>query len=114
MTRKYEVEAFLESFKQKTKIWGLVVSDTREVNSRALEELELSPKKREEIITKLTISDYCQGPKKANYGSDVWIFGVKHRQKEIYIKLSLGASNSSTLCISFHIADYHMKYPFKN
>lgn len=33
---------------------------------------------------------------------------------EVYIKITLGLPNSSTICISFHIAEHKMNYPFKN
>ena len=113
MTPKYEVEAFLQSFRQKVKIWGLLVADSREVNSKALVELELSPLKREETITSLTINNYSEGPSKPNYGTDIWIFGQTREDKEIYIKLTLGEKGTPALCISFHTADYPLTYPFK-
>lgn len=32
---------------------------------------------------------------------------------EIYIKISLGRPGSNSICISFHIAEHPMQYPFK-
>ena len=93
---------------------GLLVADNREVNTRALEELELSPKKREDIIANLTIGDYSEGPSQPNYGTDIWIFGKSNEGKEIYIKITLGAVGSPALCISFHAADHPLTYPFKH
>jgi len=33
--------------------------------------------------------------------------------REVYIKITLGASDHSAVCISFHIAEHPMNYPFK-
>jgi len=44
---------------------------------------------------------------------DMWVFGKDVKGQEVYIKISLGQKNSQTICISFHISEYKMKYPFK-
>ena len=33
---------------------------------------------------------------------------------DIIIKITLGQPNNSTICISFHLAEHPMNYPFKN
>ena len=43
----------------------------------------------------------------------MWVVGKDVKGHEIYIKISLGRDNWQTICISFHIAEYRMKYPFK-
>ena len=43
----------------------------------------------------------------------MWVFGKDVKGREIYIKIALGRKNSSTVCISFHIAEHPMIYPLK-
>lgn len=42
----------------------------------------------------------------------MWVFGKSINKKEIYIKISTGLPNNKTWCISFHIAEHKMHYPF--
>jgi hypothetical protein len=42
----------------------------------------------------------------------MWVFGKDVKGQEVYIKITLG-KGSSALCISFHIAEHPMNYPFK-
>jgi len=46
--------------------------------------------------------------------SEMWVFGIKYKKQEIYIKISMGQLNLQTICISFHIAEKKMNYPFKH
>lgn len=59
---KTEVEQYLQDFKQKLKIWGILYRDDRGKNQQTL----------------------------------------------------LGLMNSNVICISFHIAEYSLTYPFKS
>ena len=43
----------------------------------------------------------------------MWVFGKDVKEREIYIKIMLGCADSQTICISFHIAEYPLSYPFK-
>ena len=45
---------------------------------------------------------------------EMWVFGKDVKGQEVYIKITLGLPNSSTICISFHIAEHPMTYPLKN
>ena len=80
-----------------------------------LADLEITPKYRETIIKAIEVEDYSQGPivDTLNHLGDMWVFGKDVKGHEIYIKISLGRDNCQTICISFHIAEYRMKYPFK-
>lgn len=115
MSSKQQVKDFLKEFRIKMKMWDILFLDERDKNSQTLSDLELMPNERKEIIEKLEIDDYCEGPlKETQYGgSEMWIFGRMLRRKEIYIKITLGAHNTSVICISFHIAEYKMNYQFK-
>ena len=60
-------------------------------------------------------SDYIDGPIEdtLNRKSPLWVFGKSIKGHEVYIKISMGVENLSAICISFHIAEYELKYQFK-
>ncbi len=115
VTRKEDVEAFLKSFKEKKQIWGVYFLDERGKNFNTLSALEIRPVEREQVLDELTVTDYSEGPLDEEWhgGKDMWVFGTVMKKKEIYIKITLGAPSTQTICISFHIAEYPMAYPFK-
>ncbi len=115
MIKRNEVEFFLKEFKAKLGIWGILYLDDRNKNANTILKLELVPKKRTEIISKLKVIDFSEGPLPDNTynGKVMWIFGKTVRNHEVYIKITLGYEGSKVLCISFHIAEHPMKYPFK-
>lgn len=115
MTTKHEVESFLNDFKTKTRIFQIIFSDDRGKNAQALFDLEITPGKRKEIIEKLTVEDYSDGPREEKMRGilPLWVFGKQVKGTEVYIKISMGTANSQTICISFHPAEYPMTYPFK-
>jgi hypothetical protein len=43
----------------------------------------------------------------------MWIFGKEVKQNEVYIKLSMGILNGKAVCLSFHVAEHPLIYPFK-
>ncbi|RED91914.1 type II toxin-antitoxin system MqsR family toxin [Marinoscillum furvescens] len=113
--KKKEVEAFLKSFKDKKKIWGVFFKDDRGKNFNTLTALDIRPVDREQVLDELVADDYSEGPKPEDwYGSkEMWVFGKQMKGEEIYIKITLGAEGAKTICISFHIAEYPMSYPLK-
>lgn len=116
MASKQEVEKFLKELKVKTKVFGILFLDERGKNQQTLHDLEISPAKRKEIIANLRSEDYSEGPleEKMRGILPLWVFGKEVKQKEVYIKISMGLENNSAVCISFHIAEYPMNYPYKN
>ena len=116
MANQREVESFLKFFHEKTKIFTIIYRDDRGKNQKTLEILELNPLQRKEIIKSLTFQDYVEGPltDTLNKLGDMWVFGKSVKNKDIYIKITLGNPGCPTICISFHIAEHPMKYPFKN
>lgn len=115
MSTKAEVETFLEGFKQKMRIWDVLFRDDRGKNLQTLLELEIRPIERKLILEQLEVEDYAEGPLNDDLylGSQMWVFGRMVRKKEVYIKITMGVAGSATICISFHIAEFKMSYPFK-
>jgi hypothetical protein len=110
-----EIISFLEEFHIKMKIWSILYRDDRGKNTQALADLELRPMDRTKILENLKTTDYCEGPlKETMYGGiDMWVFGREVKGQEVYIKITMGSSGNSVICISFHIADRKLTYPFK-
>ncbi|MEZ3597459.1 MAG: toxin [Paramuribaculum sp.] len=115
MVTKDDVEKFLENFYLKVKVFGIRFRDDRDKNRNALLELEISPRFRETIVMLLEWLDYSEGPitDELNKHGEMWVFGKDVKGTEVYIKISMGVPNSHSICISFHVAEHPMNYPFK-
>lgn len=111
---KQLISAFLRDFKEKMKIWNILFRDDRGKNAQTLLDLEIRPTERRKIIEALEIENYSEGPLEdiLNKGPAMWIFGKQVNQQEIYIKITMGAPGTSVICISFHIAEHKISYPF--
>ena len=61
------------------------------------------------------LKDYSKGPveEKLYGGADMWVFGKTIKNRDVYIKITMGPIGSSVICISFHLAQHKMNYPFK-
>jgi|SRR5665647_1230277 len=101
MSSKQEVERFLKELTVKMDVFGILFLDERGKNQQTLHDLEISPNKRSEIITQLTIRDYSEGPleEKMRGLLPMWIFGKTVKGKEVYIKISMGIENTKAVCI---------------
>ena len=106
----------MEDFGIKVKIFGIRFRDDWQKNPNSLVEIGITPHQRMEVINNLTFTDYSEGPitDTLNNQSEMWVFGKDVRNKEIYIKITLGKPNSHTICISFHISEHPMSYLFKD
>lgn len=115
MASKDEVEQFLKHFYQKLGIYDIVYRDDRGKNLATLALLDMPPSARTKVIKEITVEDYSKGPiiDTLHKIGEMWVFGKDVAKHEIYIKISLGYPNSSTICISFHIAEHPMQYPHK-
>jgi hypothetical protein len=116
MANREQVQVFLRELKEKIKIWGILYRDDRGKNAQTLADLELRPIDRDKNIENLITDDYCQGPleDKLYKGSGMWIFGKEVKKNEVYIKITLGLPSSNIICISFHISEHKLTYPYKN
>lgn len=110
-----DVKSFLEQFNIKAQVYGIRFRDDRKKNSEALLELGISHLQREMIVKSLLPQDYVEGPviDALNKQKEMWVFGKDVKEREVYIKITLGYENGQTICISFHIADYPLEFPFK-
>jgi hypothetical protein len=110
-----DVDSFLKEFKLKAKIFNEINFYPRSKNTDTLLQLEITARKREEIILALSIENYYRGPTKDTYPDRpaYYEFGTNVNNQEIYIKLSLGKYNKVPDCMSFHIADYKLEYPLR-
>ena len=112
---KQDVERFLANFHTKMTVFGIVFIDDREKNTQALADLEIVSKYRETVVMGLEYQDYVDGPivDALNSLGDMWVFGKDVKGREVYIKITMGIPNKNTFCISFHLAEFPLKYPFK-
>lgn len=109
MTDIKDVEQFLKEFFAKKSIWGVVFKDNRPKNIQLLADLGITKNMRNEIIDSLVAIDFSYILEEPG----LWVFGKEVWKKEIYIKIELGLFGASTICVSFHVAERPMKYPFK-
>jgi hypothetical protein len=114
-TKREEISQFLKEFKYKLDFYGALYLDNRLKNTQSLADLGITHSKRTEILRSLGEADYSEGPleEKLYGGSSMWVFGKRINEKEVYIKITMGILNQHVLCISFHVAEYIMKYPLK-
>ena len=110
-----EVKAFLDQFNIKAQVFGIRFRNDREKNKETMRLLALTPFQREVIVKTLQAEDYVEGPviDLLNKEGEMWVFGKDVKGREVYIKITLGNENGQTICISFHIAEHPLVYPFK-
>jgi hypothetical protein len=116
MATKEQVEDFLKRLKEKIKVFDIIFRDDRGKNQQTLATLEITPTYRKKVILNIEPEDYSEGPMvdTLNKMGEMWVFGKDVKGHEVYIKITLGQPNNSTICISFHLAEHPMNYPFKN
>lgn len=114
ITAKNNVKSFLDDLRLKIDIFGIIYLN-RDKNMQTLLDLDITPLSRTKIIKELEVEDYSEGPlvESMNGWQDMWVFGKQIKGNEVYIKVTMGNEKNKSICISFHIAEYPMKYPFK-
>ena len=110
-----EIRKFLNDFHQKVEVFDIIILNDREKNARTQAALDLSPNAQRDVIKEIQVTDYSEGPIKnlLNAWGDLWVFGKDVQGKEVYIKIAYGLPNHSTICVSFHLAEFPMNYPYK-
>lgn len=116
MADKTTVKSFLQELKQLIKTLGIIFSNRPKNSIQHLAELSITAKMREEIILNLAIEDYSEGPVEETQqgGTEMWVFGKAIKGQQIYIKLTISKNTDRPICISFHKAEFHMKFPLQN
>lgn len=107
-----QVQAFLNTFIPKFDIWGIFFID-RQKNDEAMSSLGITPAQRGDIIRKIETDDYIETIVDDMSFGDMWVFGKDFSGEELYIKIAIGRSDSSTICISFHKSMFPNRYAFK-
>ena len=119
-TRK-AVSRFLEDYKSLIKDRKPYVSP-RDKNREILIGLGLTLTDQWKILLDLTEEDYVSGPEPdRTRRGDVWMFGVNVQMVELYIKLQIAEYTPldtnmlvrQPVCISFHAAEFPLRYPLK-
>ncbi|RNI24031.1 toxin [Rufibacter latericius] len=116
MASREEVRRFLNDFHAKLGVFNILFRDDRGKNSKTLLALEITPASRRKIIEELEVIDYSEGPLEDTLYdvAPMWVFGKNVKREEVYIKISMGRPSSNVICISFHLAEKPMVYPFKS
>ena len=116
MSAPNEIQKFLNDFHAKMSVWNVVYRDDRGKNTQALFDLEITKAERNKTLATLKPADYSQGPlaEELHKGADMWVFGKLVKGKEVYIKITIGVYGAQVICISFHIAEHPMNYPYKS
>lgn len=111
-----DVQQFLNEFHSKLKVFGIIYRDDRDKNKRALEVLEIVPSYRRIVIESLRCEDYVEGPiiDALSKLGEMWVFGKEVKGREVYIKIMIPRMSPQTICISFHLSEFPLTYPFKN
>lgn len=93
-----------------------IVFVDRTKNRQTILELGITVSDQKAIIQSIAVDDFSEGPVKAavKEWGELWVFGKDVSGREVYIKLSMGGLNQSTICVSFHISEHPINYPFKN
>ena len=104
-----EIQKFLNDFHQKVEVFDIFK------NLDTLKALNITRDERLEVVKSIEVIDYSEGPIKnlLNQFGDLWVFGKDVKGKEVYIKICHGKTNQSAVCVSFHIAEFPMNYPYK-
>jgi len=113
---KNKIRDFLKEFKEIASRGRGIDVIPRSENNEHLAQLGLTKKNRNEEIMMLSIADYCKGPEPdKDKPGDVWIFGKQIGSKEVYIKLKIAQAGEEKIakCISFHVANFPLCYPYK-
>lgn len=114
VTTKDEVRAFLREFRSLMKNSDFYVINRYE-NIQGLLALGINEKIRKNELLSLNVLNYSSGPTPDDDCSGVvWILGKIVRSKEVYIKLKIfqQARGNKAICLSFHLAERKLTYPF--
>ena len=111
MAARHQVVLFLCLMKEAAS--RRFVLSPRKKNLDTLALLGITQADAKERVIGLMPEDYVSGPSANDKrpGEEVWVFGVKVEEQEVYVKVSV--VDEPLLCtrISFHVADKALFYP---
>ena len=113
--KQLKTALFLKEFKQLIQEKGLYIVNRLD-HQKSLADLGITKKDCKKEIIGLSVTDYCNGPQPdTDRPGEVWVFGKKIADKEVYIKVKNAQVGTDKIakCISFHVAEYPLSYPFK-
>lgn len=113
---RLQVNTFLRKFKAIVTTGRGLDIIPRPINNETIIMLGLTRETVKNEILGLSVEDYCSGPEPdQDRPGEVWIFGKEINNYDIYIKLKIAVVNQIQIakCISFHEAQYSIKYTFK-
>lgn len=106
-----KVTKFLCDFRAlKADAWEVLFKELG--NAQLLASLEMRTEERNKLIEALNEEDYSEGPVVLSDG-EAWIFGKMYKGKELCIKIMIGWYGEEVICISFHLSENKIIYPFK-
>lgn len=109
---RQEVDRFLKTFFPKMQVFGIFFVD-RDKNAEAMKMLGISAAARIKIIKDIMVEDYVETVRDLTSYGDMFVFGKDYDGSDIYVKISLGKPNNTTICVSFHVAEHPITYPYK-
>lgn len=111
-----DVRKFLLKFKQVVTAGSGIDLVPRRETLATLQYLGLTKRNLEEVVLGLSVADYCMGPElDRDRPGEIWEFGKDMDGHDVYIKLKLADAGGAKIakCISFHIAKYPLKFPYR-
>ena len=60
------------------------------------------------VVTKDEVQSFLE-----QFHGEMWVFGKDIKGRELYIKIMISNVCGQTICISFHLAEKKLTYPFK-
>jgi hypothetical protein len=90
--------------------------ENRDKNIATLARLEMTPQEVRQRILALTPADYVEGPtpRPGRFPQESWVFGLRIKDTDVYVKLSLDLDPDRCLCVSFHESERPMRFPYGN
>lgn len=111
-----DVRDFLLEFKQvATGERGIDIVPRADTRS-TLAVLGLTKANLEEILLGLSVTNYSKGPEAdRDRAGEIWVFGAEVSGHEVYIKLKVAQVGGRQIakCISFHVAEFPLRYPYR-
>lgn len=110
-----KVVRFLRNFKQAACERGVFVIP-RDSTLSTLRQFGMTKRNLQDELLTLSLTHYSKGPEKdRDQNGELWIFGKPVARHEMYIKLKIFkvAGEYHAKCISFHVAEYPLRYPFR-